>query len=78
MGNGTNVNAAATMAEAGQRLEGSEAELVVLPLRLAIDSKQSKLIETALDCIHVRGRAGGWAGVKGFWAADRVRAGGGG
>ena len=53
--NGTNVNAAATMAEAGQRLEGSEAELVVLPLRLAIDSKQSKLIETALDCIHVRG-----------------------
>ena len=60
MGIGTNVNAAATMAEAGQRLEGLEAELVVLPLRLAIDSKQSKLIETALDCIHVRGWGQGW------------------
>eukprot|EP00850_Spirogloea_muscicola_P020805 SM000227S07451 [mRNA] locus=s227:195203:204622:+ [translate_table: standard] len=49
---GTNVLAAATMAEAGHSLEGTEAELVVLPLRLAIQTKQSKLIETALDCLH--------------------------
>eukprot|EP00850_Spirogloea_muscicola_P004831 SM000021S06464 [mRNA] locus=s21:481229:489789:+ [translate_table: standard] len=40
------------MAEAGHSLEGTEAELVVLPLRLAIQTKQSKLIETALDCLH--------------------------
>jgi guanine nucleotide-exchange factor len=45
--------AAATLAEAGHTLEGSEADLVILPLLLAFESKQSKLIETALDCLHV-------------------------
>ncbi len=45
--------AAATLAEAGHTLEGSEADLVILPLLLAFETKQSKLIETALDCLHV-------------------------
>ncbi len=52
--------AAATLAEAGHTLEGSEADLVILPLLLAFESKQSKLIETALDCLHV-------SFVKFFW-----------
>jgi guanine nucleotide-exchange factor len=46
--------AAATLAEAGHTLEGSEADLVILPLRLAFETKQSKLVEPALDCLHVR------------------------
>ena len=45
---------AATLAEAGHTLEGSEADLVILPLRLAFETKQSKLVEPALDCLHVR------------------------
>ena len=45
--------AAAIMAEAGHILEGSEADLVLLPLRLAFETKQSKLVEPALDCLHV-------------------------
>lgn len=45
--------AAATMTEAGKTLEGSEAELVLLPLRLAFETKQAKFIEPALDCLHV-------------------------
>ena len=45
--------AAATLAEAGHTLEGSEADLVILPLRLAFETKQSKLVESALDCLHV-------------------------
>ncbi|KAJ7522924.1 hypothetical protein O6H91_18G031300 [Diphasiastrum complanatum] len=44
--------AAAAMAEAGNTLQGSEAALVLLPLRLAIETKQSKLVESALDCLH--------------------------
>ncbi|EFJ20775.1 hypothetical protein SELMODRAFT_108099 [Selaginella moellendorffii] len=44
--------AAATMAEAGGTLEVSEADLILLPLRLAIETKQPKLVETALDCLH--------------------------
>lgn len=45
--------AAATLAEAGHTLEGSEADLVILPLRLAFETKQSKIVESALDCLHV-------------------------
>lgn len=45
--------AAATMTEAGKTLEGSEAEVVLLPLRLAFETKQAKIIEPALDCLHV-------------------------
>ncbi|CAI6008776.1 unnamed protein product [Closterium sp. NIES-65] len=50
--NAANVTAAAAMAEAGHSLEGVEAELILCPLRLAIESKQSRLMETALDCLH--------------------------
>lgn len=46
--------AAAILAEAGHTLEGSEADLVILPLRLAFETKQPKLVEPALDCLHVR------------------------
>lgn len=49
-----NITAAATMAEAGHSLEGGEAEIIINPIRLAIETKQSKLIEPALDCLHVK------------------------
>lgn len=45
-------SAAATMSMAGHTLEQSEAELVLLPLRLAFETKQPKLVESALDCLH--------------------------
>lgn len=54
----TGLAAAATMTEAGKTLEGSEAEVVLLPLRLAFETKQSKIIEPALDCLHVGTRDG--------------------
>lgn len=50
----TGVSAAATLATAGHTLEYSEAEIVLLPLRLAFETKQPKLVESALDCLHVR------------------------
>ena len=49
----TSVLAAATLATAGHILEGSEADLVLLPLRLAFETKQPKLVDSALDCLHV-------------------------
>lgn len=42
-----------TLANAGHSLEGAEAELVLNPLRLAFETKNPKVIELALDCIHV-------------------------
>lgn len=42
----------ATLSTAGHTLEGSEAELVLLPLRLAFETKNPKLVEPALDCLH--------------------------
>ena len=57
-----NVTAAAVMAEAGSSLQGVEAEVVLLPLRLAIESRQSRMMETALDCLHVRGGERGTTG----------------
>ncbi|KAK1413426.1 hypothetical protein QVD17_35199 [Tagetes erecta] len=41
-----------TLANAGHSLEGAEAELVLNPLRLAFETKNPKVIELALDCIH--------------------------
>jgi guanine nucleotide-exchange factor len=67
--------AAATLAEAGHTLEGSEADLVILPLLLAFESKQSKLIETALDCLHKLisyGHLEGEAGLEGGKNTERV------
>ncbi|KAG6547191.1 hypothetical protein Mapa_011443 [Marchantia paleacea] len=64
----TGEGAAATMAEAGHSLEGSEADLVLLPLRLAFETKQPKLVESALDCLHKLisyGHLEGEAGLEG-------------
>lgn len=41
------------LASAGHTLEASQAELVLQPLRLAFESKNIKLVEPALDCLHV-------------------------
>lgn len=41
------------MAEAGHGFDPSESNIILTPLRLALETKQSKLQETALDCIHV-------------------------
>lgn len=40
------------LANAGHTLEGSAAELVLSPLRLAFETKNLKLLESALDCLH--------------------------
>jgi hypothetical protein len=41
------------LASAGRVLEGTQAELVLQPLRLAFETKHIKLVEPALDCLHV-------------------------
>lgn len=43
----------AVLSSAGNTLEGPQAELVLNPLRLAFETKNLKLIEPALDCLHV-------------------------
>lgn len=40
------------LASAGRTLEGSQAEVVLQPLRLAFETKNIKLVESALDCLH--------------------------
>ncbi|XP_015888964.3 brefeldin A-inhibited guanine nucleotide-exchange protein 5 [Ziziphus jujuba] len=40
------------LANAGNTLEGAEAELVLNPLRLAFETKNLKILEPALDCLH--------------------------
>lgn len=40
------------LSKAGQTLEGAEAELVLNPLRLAFETKNLKVIDAALDCLH--------------------------
>ncbi|KAA8523374.1 hypothetical protein F0562_009797 [Nyssa sinensis] len=40
------------LANAGHTLEGAEAELVLNPLRLAFETKNIKVLELALDCLH--------------------------
>jgi hypothetical protein len=42
-----------TLANVGRSFKGAEAELVLNPLRLAFETKNPKVIELALDCIHV-------------------------
>ncbi|XAR51125.1 hypothetical protein NMG60_11005668 [Bertholletia excelsa] len=49
---GTKGNITAALATAGHTLEGSEAELVLNPLRLAFETKNIKILELALDCLH--------------------------
>lgn len=41
------------LANAGHILEGADAELVLNPLRLAFETKNVKVLELALDCLHV-------------------------
>ncbi|KAF4382922.1 hypothetical protein G4B88_010093 [Cannabis sativa] len=41
------------LASAGNTLEGSVAELVLSPLRLAFETKNLKILESALDCLHI-------------------------
>lgn len=41
------------LSRAGNSLEGAQAELVLNPLRLAFETKNLKIIEPALDCLHV-------------------------
>ncbi|XP_068664277.1 brefeldin A-inhibited guanine nucleotide-exchange protein 5-like isoform X2 [Aristolochia californica] len=45
-----NINA--LLSSAGNTLEGADAELVLQPLRLAFETKNVKLVESALDCLH--------------------------
>jgi guanine nucleotide-exchange factor len=40
------------LASAGRVLEGPQADLVLQPLRLAVETKHVKLVEPALDCLH--------------------------
>ncbi|KAL0547936.1 hypothetical protein IC582_012375 [Cucumis melo] len=40
------------LANAGHVLHGDDAELVLNPLRLAFDTKNLKVLELALDCLH--------------------------
>ncbi|KAG8390693.1 hypothetical protein BUALT_Bualt01G0110100 [Buddleja alternifolia] len=40
------------LANAGHTLGGAEAELVLNPIRLAFQTKNMKLVELALDCLH--------------------------
>ncbi|XP_078429515.1 HOPM interactor 7 isoform X2 [Wolffia australiana] len=40
------------LASVGHTLEGVQAELVLEPLRLAFETKNIKLVESALDCLH--------------------------
>ena len=41
------------LASAGRVLDGPQDELVLQPLRLAVETKHVKLVEPALDCLHV-------------------------
>ncbi|CAK9161193.1 unnamed protein product [Ilex paraguariensis] len=49
---GTSGTITTALANAGHTLEGAEAELVLNPLRLAFETKNLKVIELALDCLH--------------------------
>lgn len=46
-------NIITVLANAGQSLEGDDAELVLNPLRLAFETKNLKILDPALDCLHV-------------------------
>lgn len=50
----TSMPVTTALASAGNTLEGSQSELLLQPLRLAFDTKNAKLLESALDCLHVR------------------------
>uniref|UniRef100_A0A2P2KPC1 Brefeldin A-inhibited guanine nucleotide-exchange protein 5 n=4 Tax=Rhizophora mucronata TaxID=61149 RepID=A0A2P2KPC1_RHIMU len=45
-------NIMTALANAGYNLEAAEAELVLNPLRLAFETKNLKIVDLALDCLH--------------------------
>ncbi|CAH9138892.1 unnamed protein product [Cuscuta epithymum] len=45
-------NITTSLAEAGHTLTGAEAELVLSPLKHALETKNIKFMELALDCLH--------------------------
>lgn len=50
---GQKIAIATSLAKTGQTLEISQAELVLSPLRYAFETKNLKIVELALDCLHV-------------------------
>ncbi|XP_008242137.1 PREDICTED: brefeldin A-inhibited guanine nucleotide-exchange protein 5 [Prunus mume] len=48
----TSATISTVLAKAGNTLEGAQAELVLNPLRLAFETKNLKVLEPALDCLH--------------------------
>lgn len=50
---GKSLTITAALASAGHVLDGADSELVLNPLRLAFDTKNNKVAELALDCLHV-------------------------
>lgn len=51
-GTSTSGTITASLANAGHTLKESESELVLNPLRLAFETKNPKVVELALDCLH--------------------------
>ncbi|KAM7505722.1 hypothetical protein LguiB_004626 [Lonicera macranthoides] len=49
---GPSRNITTALANAGHTLDAAEAELVLNPLRLAFETKNVKVVELALDCLH--------------------------
>ncbi|XVF48806.1 hypothetical protein PTKIN_Ptkin03bG0218000 [Pterospermum kingtungense] len=49
---GTSGTITTALANAGYTLEGAEVELVLNPLRLSFETKNLKILEPALDCLH--------------------------
>ncbi|KAF7832317.1 brefeldin A-inhibited guanine nucleotide-exchange protein 5 [Senna tora] len=45
-------NISRVLGNAGQSLEGDDTELVLNPLRLAFGTKNLKILDPALDCLH--------------------------
>ncbi|XP_057747505.1 brefeldin A-inhibited guanine nucleotide-exchange protein 5 [Arachis stenosperma] len=45
-------NITVVLANAGQTLDGPDAELILNPLRLAFETKNLKILDPALDCLH--------------------------
>ena len=43
----------AALANAGHVLDGADSELVLNQIRLAFETKNIKVVELALDCLHV-------------------------
>ncbi|XP_019463373.1 PREDICTED: brefeldin A-inhibited guanine nucleotide-exchange protein 5-like isoform X2 [Lupinus angustifolius] len=45
-------NITLVLASAGNTLDGADAELILNPLRIAFETKNLKILEAALDCLH--------------------------